>query len=258
MQWMTLFQKEVRENWQNKKWIWVPLVMIILTIMDPLSYYFLPQLIDMVGSVPEGTVLEIPDLQPAEVMMMSLSQLSLFGVMIITLISMGTISGEKKRGITEIILVKPISAVNYVTAKWVAYALLIGLSLFISLLTSWYYVDMLFGGLAFTTFLKITFFYGLWFLFVLTLSFFYNALLKSPGLVIACTITTLFIMSVFNLIFSNILTWFPNNLTGHISEMIIFNEISTELIGTSTILVFLIILLLVASIFLFNKREKVY
>lgn len=257
MQWRTLFQKEVHENWQNKKWIWVPLVMILLTIMDPLSYYYLPQLIDMVGGAPEGTVLEIPDLQPAEVMMMSLSQLSLFGVMIITLISMGTISGEKKSGITEIILVKPISAVNYVTAKWVAYALLIGLSLVISLLTSWYYVDMLFGGLAFSIFIKVTFFYGLWFLFVLTLSFFYNTLLKSPGLVLACTITTLFIMSIFNLIFGHVLTWFPNNLSNHISEMIAFNDVSTALIGTSVILGGLIILLLIASVVIFNKREKV-
>lgn len=76
MQWMTLFQKELLENWRNKKWIWVPLVMILISIMDPLTTYYLPQIIDSVGGVPEGTTFELPEFAPPEVMMMSLSQLS--------------------------------------------------------------------------------------------------------------------------------------------------------------------------------------
>src|SRR5690625_2839028 len=108
MQWMTMFRKELIENWTNKKWIWVPIVMVLLTVMDPLSYYYLPEIIELTGGIPEGTVLEIPTLAPNEVVMMSIEQLNMFGVLVIALITMGTIAGERSSGITEILLVKPI------------------------------------------------------------------------------------------------------------------------------------------------------
>ena len=37
-----LLRKEGLENWRNKKWIWVPLVFILLAIMDPITNYYLP------------------------------------------------------------------------------------------------------------------------------------------------------------------------------------------------------------------------
>lgn len=256
MQWMTLFQKELQENLHNKRWIWVPLVMILLAIMDPLSYYYLPQIIDKVGGVPDGTVFDIPDIIPTEAIMMSIGQLKMFGVLIIILISMGTISGEKSRGITEIILVKPVGYHHYITAKWAHYVLLITLSLFISLLTSWYYINLLFGELAFMTFIKVALFYGLWFIFVLTLTFFYNTLFNSPGLVAGVSLITIIIMSIINMIFNHTLTWFPNNLETHISEMLVTGKISTSLIASSIILIILISLFLLSAIFIFKKREK--
>lgn len=256
MQWMTLFKKELHENWHNKKWIWVPLVMILLAIMDPLSYYYLPQILDTVGGVPDGSVFEIPEIIPTDAIMMSIGQLKMFGVLIIILISMGTIAGEKSRGITEIILVKPIAYHHYITAKWAQYFILIIFSLFISLLTSWYYITILFGDLAFSILLMVALFYGIWYVFVLTVTFFYNTLFNSPGLVAAMSLVTIIIMSIFNMIFGHTLTWFPNNLEVHLQEMLVTGRISADLIGTSSILIILIALLLIATIYIFTKREK--
>lgn len=257
MQWLTLFQKELQENWQNKKWIWVPLVLILVAVMDPLTYYYLPQIIDTVGGMPEGAIFEIPEkIHPAEAIMMSLGQLSMFGSLIIVLIAMGTISSEKRSGITEIILVKPIAYHQYVSSKWVSFLVLIIFSSFISMFTSWYYITILFGDMTFLLLLKIVFFYSLWFIFVLTVTFFYNTLINAPGLVAGMTILTLSIMSIFNKIFSHTITWFPNNLTTHIQEMVISDSISTDLIGTSAMLGLIIIGLFLATIYIFNKREK--
>src|SRR5690625_7664512 len=98
MQWVTLFKKEVIENWRNKKWIWVPIVMMALCTMDLVSYYYLPEIINAVGGVPEGAVIEIPEMAPSEVITLGLEQLSMFGVIVIALISMGTIAGERSNG----------------------------------------------------------------------------------------------------------------------------------------------------------------
>lgn len=70
------------------------------------------------------------------------------------------------------------------------------------------------------------------------------------------TIFTLVMMNIFNQIFNHKLPWFPNNLSAHIQEMTVFNTVSKDLIGTSVILGILIIGLFIATIFIFNKREK--
>lgn len=255
MQWMTLFQKEVAENWHNKKWIWVPLVMILLSIMDPLSYYYLPEIINLAGGVPEGTVIEIPAIPPEEVVMISLEQISMFGVLIIALVSMGTIAGERNSGITEIILVKPVRYHNYVIAKWTTFLLLVLASLFVGLFFNWYYTNLLFGDLSFTTFLQVWFFYGFWLTFVLTVAIFYNTIFKTPGLVAACTIITIIFMSLINMVFGHKLTWFPNQLSNHIHEMLISRTVSSDLIGTSVITLLLTLVIMFAAVFIFNRKE---
>ncbi|WP_245544973.1 ABC transporter permease [Lentibacillus jeotgali] len=101
MQWWTLFQKELIENIRNVKWIWVPLIMILIAIMDPLTNYYLPQIIEATGGMPDGAEIQLPDYQPSDVVMMSIGQFNTIGVLIMALISMGTIAGERKNGVSE-------------------------------------------------------------------------------------------------------------------------------------------------------------
>src|SRR5690625_2437539 len=149
MQWMTLFKKEMLENWRNFKWIWVPLVITLLAIMDPITTYYMPIILDSVGGLPEGAVFEIPEPHPNEVIMMSLNQLSSLGVLIIILMSMGTIAGEIKSGVAELVLVKPINYFNYITSKWAALLFMVWMALIIAMTTSWYYINLLFGEVLF-------------------------------------------------------------------------------------------------------------
>lgn len=257
MQWKTLLQKEVLENWRNKKWIWVPLVIMILSIMDPLSYYFLPEILNSVGGMPEGTVFEIPPIDSETAFMMSIESLSMYGALIIALVTMGTIAGERSQGINEIILAKPIRYTNYVTAKWFSYSLLALISLALSLGLSWYYTNLLFGSLSFRLFILTLCFYSLWFIFIIAISIFFNTFLKNAGLVIACTIGTIFILSGINTVVGHRLTWFPNQLTAHINEMLLTSKLSNALLGTAGIIIILILLLIVSSIQLCKRREMI-
>jgi len=255
MQWMTLFRKEALENWRNYKWIWVPLVITLLTIMDPITTYYMPQIIDAVGGVPEGATFDIPIPSPSDAMMMSLGQLSSLGVLVIILISMGTISGERKNGVTELILVKPIAYRNYIMAKWFSLILIISLALTIGLFMSWYYINLLFGDLSFLTLLQVIFFYGLWLVLVATISIFYNTLFRSPGLVAAFSIITIMLMSIVTSIFSHILPWRPSKLSSHIQETLITNELSIDLIGSAVVTIVISAVLLLASIYIFRTKE---
>jgi len=59
------------------------------------------------------------------------------------------------------------------------------------------------------------------------------------------------------MIFGRKLTLFPNQLSAYIYEMIETNTISSNLIGTSVIVVSLTAIILAASIYLFKNKEIV-
>lgn len=258
MQWTTLFKKEMLESWRNKKWIWFPLVILLLAIMDPVSNYYLPQIIEATGGLPRGSSIELPDYTSPEVIMMSLSQFSSLGVLVIVLISMGTIAGERKNGVSELILVKPVVYRNYITAKWAALIVLVWVSLFIGLLASWYYIMILYGSLAFSSLLLVMLFYGLWLTLVVTISVFYNTLFKSPGVVGFLSIITIMLMSLVTKAFGEILNWSPINLSSHIFNMLMIGHISTELIATASVTILITIFLLSVSIFTFKTKEMAH
>lgn len=255
MQWITLFKKEMVENWRNFKWIWVPLVLTLLAIMDPITTYYMPVILDAVGGLPEGAVFKMPDPSPIDAIMMSLSQLSSLGVFIIILMAMGTIAGEIKSGVSELVLVKPVHFFNYISAKWLTILLVVWLSLFISLTMSWYYVRLLFGDLSFTSLLQIIFFYGLWYTFVITLTIFFSALVNRPGVAGALTIGTTILISVVTSLLGKHLQWSPSNLSQHIQEILIKQEMTSDLTITALLTILCTIVLLIGSYFVFSRRE---
>ena len=44
-QFKTFLKKEWLEMWRSLKFVWVPLVFIILGIMDPITYYFMDDIL---------------------------------------------------------------------------------------------------------------------------------------------------------------------------------------------------------------------
>lgn len=255
-QWITLFQKEWLEQWRNLKWVWVPIVFILLSIMDPITTYYMPQIMDSLGGLPEGALFDIPMPSPEEAIMMSLSQLSSLGVLVIILISMGTIAGERNSGVMELILVKPVTHFNYVTAKWAAHLVLILASFTLGMLMSWYYVSLLFGYISFSAFLYLLLFYGLWLIFVVSLTIFYNSFIKKPGMVAFLSIATLMVLSVITQAFGRYMLYSPSQLSQHIHEMLEIGYVQTELIYTSIVTLIMIGLLLILAIKLFQSKER--
>ncbi|WP_042225002.1 ABC transporter permease [Oceanobacillus manasiensis] len=256
MQWVTMFQKEMMESWRNKKWIWVPIVFIILAVMDPISTYYLPEIIQAAGGFPDGTVIELGDYAPAEIIMMSLSQYSTLGVLLIAFLSMGTVAGEKSSGVSELILVKPVSYTNYITAKWASLFVLIGGSSAIGLFAGWYYTVLLYGNLAFTTWLKAILFYSLWLLLVISVAILFNSLVTKPGIVVFLTILSVMLLSLLTQVFGHILTWSPVHLSSYIQELLLTGTVSDKLFGTAFVTIALSIMLLILSVYSFQRSEN--
>ncbi|WP_254901697.1 ABC transporter permease [Thalassobacillus devorans] len=255
MQFLTVFKREMLESGRNFKWIWVPLVFILLGLSDPLSTYYLPQIIESVGGLPEGASFDIPTPPPHDVLMMSLAQFSQLGVLVISLMSMGLIASERKSGVAELVLVKPVKYSTYVSAKWTATSVLVLVSLFAGLLASWYYVNLLFGDISFLHLLATWFFYGLWLLFVISISVFMNSLFKVPGLVGFMTIVLVILTSIVTTVLNHILDWSPAKLSPYIRMMLSEGNISGDLWATALITIGISIALLAAAIYTFRTKE---
>lgn len=61
-QWFTLLNKEFLEMARNYKWVWMPITFVLLGVMDPLTTYYLPEILNSVGGSQKGQYLKYPNL----------------------------------------------------------------------------------------------------------------------------------------------------------------------------------------------------
>jgi ABC-2 type transport system permease protein len=252
---MTLFQKEILEMWRNFKWIWVPITFILLGVSEPVSSYYLPQIIKSFGGLPEGAIIDIPSPSAGAVLASGLSQYSTLGVLIIVLGTMGVIAGERKSGVAAMILVKPVSYLSYITSKWAGSLLLVWFSLFIGYLSTWYYTGQLFEWVPFGEFFQSFVLYGLWLTVILTVTVFFSSALLSPGMAGFVSLALALVVSIISGALSHILEWSPSQLTSYASALLITGELPNDTLPTSLIGILLIVILLWLSVFLFKKKE---
>lgn len=170
-----LYRKEMLEMARNYKLIWIPVVFIILGIMQPLSTYYLPEILKASGDVPPGLLegYEIPS--AAIVMAQALGQYGTIGMLVLALGSMNTLAGERYSGTMELILVRPVSPAAIVFAKWAAQLTLLVVALGLGAAGAGYYTEQLIGSLSWGNVIVASGVYGLWLLCVVSTTLLFSA-----------------------------------------------------------------------------------
>ncbi|MFC4408825.1 ABC transporter permease [Chungangia koreensis] len=187
-----LLQKEWRENIRSFKILWIPLVFIILGVMEPLTYYFLPQIMSSVGNVPEGVDFVLPELLGEDIFASLTSQYQFIGLLVVILAFMGTISRERKSGAGTLLYVRPISYVSYFMSKWLTVNGIVLISLTAGYMASWYYIDLLYNSVDPAGVFQLIASYFLWFMFVVTLTLAASAWLSTGGAAAVALLITFF------------------------------------------------------------------
>ncbi len=166
---------------RNYTIIWLPISFILLGASQPITSFFMPDILSSAGNLPEGSVISIPTPMPFEVMESSLSQFGVIGLLLITLTNMGALSYERSSGTAAMILVKPVSFLSFVTAKWAANLSLTLISFTLGYCTAWYYTSTLFSPLNFKVVFIGALFFALWLSFIGTLTLMFSSLIRSPA-----------------------------------------------------------------------------
>lgn len=255
---VVMMQKELLELVRSFKLLWVPLVFVLLGIMQPVSTYYLPLLLELAGHLPEGAVIEIPKPVGSEVLAETLQQFGTLGVLVLVLAGMGTVSGERNSGAASLILVKPISVLSFIGSKWTVMLLLSWVSLIAGYLASWYYTGLLIGDVPFAKFFNSLCIYGLWLSFVMTMTVFFSTLLRSPGAAAFSTLGVSVTLSLLAGIFPKQLGWSPGAISGLAYSSVTAGIVNVSRFEWAIALTFaLIAAAIAASVWLLRLRSAV-
>lgn len=195
-QFRVLFQKEWRENVRNYKILWIPLVFILFAILEPVTQYFLPQLLDSLGNLPDGAVIEFPEPSPGEILANIIGQYQFIGLLVLILAYMGAVAGERRSGTATLLYVRPLSYGAYYMSKWVAANLIAVGSVLFGLLAGYYYTALFFGQVEIGSFLQFAGTYCLWIILVVTVILTASAWMPNGGLAAAVSFVLLLFMQL--------------------------------------------------------------
>ena len=257
-QFFIFIKKENTESLRNYRWLWMPLLFILLGIMQPVTTYYLPKIIDSLGDLPEGTVIEIPLPHAPEVLFSTLTQqFNMIGLLVIVLAFMSSVTAERKNGSAALILVKPVSFSSYMIAKWVMALLIVWFSYFMGMMANWYYTYQLFELVNLSLMLKGMFLFGLWLTFIVTLIFFFGSMSNTSGVTAALTLVVTIVLSFLSSVLSEKLDWLPSNILKYTGELWTNGYLSKGTIPTVIITICLIIILIVSSLSIFKRKELI-
>lgn len=254
-QWGILYRKEMLEMARTYKWIWVPLVFILLGIMQPVSMYYLPQILQHAGNLPEGTIFEMPAVSGGEVLAQTLGQYGTVGVLIIVLAMMSIISGERANGIASMILVKPVSYISYITSKCAAMFTLMTLAFLPGYAATWYYTWQLIGKVTMRQLAGSFALYWLWLLFIVTLTLLFSALLNSSGAIAFMTLGSVIFISLLTSLLPKWMTWSPAILSNQAAQYAMGGNSSVTLFLPIIMTILLIAICNVLAVTLVRRKE---
>ncbi|KYG59754.1 ABC transporter permease subunit [Planococcus maritimus] len=254
-QFSALLLKEWRENLRNYKIFWIPIVFILLGITEPLSNYYLPQILDATGGLPEGAVIELPDPEPEQLMVAVMGQFQLIGMLVLVLAYMGSIAGERRNGTATLLYVRPLSYVSYFLSKWLMASAVALLSVWAGFLAGYYYTAVLFSAVPFGEFLAFAATYSVWIVLVVTLVLFASASMPNGGLAAGLTLAALLILQLIHSLFGSQWDWSPFRLPNYAAS---FLDIGPDAVALAwTLALSLVCLLILATMGIwFAKRNR--
>ncbi|CAM3506966.1 ABC transporter permease [Marinicrinis lubricantis] len=254
-QWFVLYQKEMLEYWRTSKWLWVPIVFILLGVMNPITSYYMPEILKNAGGLPEGAIIEIPIPAGNEVMVQALSQYGTVGVLILVLAFMGIVSAECNSGAASMIFVKPVRYSSYITAKWAAMMTLCTISFALGYLFTWYYTEMLISPVDELRILWSFMTYWIWLAFVLSLTLFFSSWLKSSGAIAFISLLCILGLSAASSLLPRFTKWSPSRLSDQAGHYLLSGETLPEGFAVFLVAGLLIVGFVTFSVYVLKKRE---
>jgi ABC-2 type transport system permease protein len=203
MTWL-MYRKEMLEMVRSYKLLWIPVVFLLLGVMQPIVYFYLPNILASSGDLSAELVQNLPVPLPSEVMVNTLSQFSTIGLLVLVIAGMNIVSGERYSGTAALVLVRSVPSHYFIISKWLGQLTLLVISFTLGYSGAWYYTVQLMGPVHWQDGLAAGALYLLWFAFAQSIILLFSTLLRGS----AAAVISILIMAALSLSNSLVPSWF--------------------------------------------------
>jgi len=158
MNFITVFRKEMQEQWRTYRFLVVAAVFAAFGLASPLLAKFTPEMFKAIpGVTPElqAALAAIPAPTVSDAIAQYVKNMSQFGILLALLVTMGVVVQEKERGTAAFFLTRPVSRETFLLAKFAALSVTFIASMALAAIGCWYYTLVLFSPLAWGPFLAL-------------------------------------------------------------------------------------------------------
>lgn len=247
-----MFVKEISEFLRTYKLYVVPGIFLLFGFASPILTKLLPEIM---GSMMEEMGMTLPEMTWVDSYDQLFNNLTQIGVIAIILTTMGTIVDEKNKGISQLILTKPVTRLSYILAKFFANLLLIGVSTFLAFFAAWFYTEILFEGNQFMPGFTATTLYFVYVAVILALTIFSSAVAKSTVAAGGIAVLGFIAVSIAPMLGKLLNKYSPAALLDYGHQGFIAAVNPTDIWWTVLVAIGVIISLLAGAAFIFKKQE---
>jgi ABC-2 type transport system permease protein len=175
-----ILRKELLQQWRSKRILVVVGVFALFGMVSPLIAKFTPEILKSVEGAEQFADL-IPEPTVVDAITQYIKNLTQFGFILAILLGMGSVVGEKEKGIAGLILSKPLPRWAYISGKLAAQIIVYCLAFIISTIGAYYYTVVIFEKIRLSNFLMINSLMLLWLLTFVGVTLLGSVLGKSTG-----------------------------------------------------------------------------
>jgi ABC-2 type transport system permease protein len=221
-------------------------------MLSPLLAKFTPELLGSLEGAEQFAEL-IPEPTIQDALGQYIRNLNQFGFILVILLGMGAIAGEKERGTSVMILSKPLPRWAFVTSKFIAQLMVFASAFILAAIASYFYTVSLFGPLKISDLALVNLLLFTWLSVFVAITLFGSALGKTTAAAAGIAL----LVSVIFLIIGTIPKYgalAPGGLTIWANQIAI-GEVITPNAGALALSLVLVILAVLASIAVFERQD---
>jgi ABC-2 type transport system permease protein len=191
---ITVFRKEMMEQWRTSRFLIVVAVIASFGLASPLLAKFTPEILKAIPGITPELLAAIPAATVTDSIAQYIKNMSQFGILLALLMTMGVVVQEKERGTAAFFLTRPVSRETFLLAKFAALTVTFAASLSIAAIGCWYYTLVLFEPLAWGPFLALNGLMLVVFLVYMALSLLASTIARTAGTAVGLAFLALVII----------------------------------------------------------------
>ena len=175
----SIVKKEILEMVRTSRLLIWTVVCMIIGIVSPLTAYYLPDIISAFGAT-ENIAISFGKITYQDSVEQYIKNFGQIGTIVLILMMMGSVAGEKVDGSVQFLLVRPVGTISILVAKFVSLLVLLVTGLLGSMLTMGFYTWYLFPGFPGFRFIYANLFLFLYFFAIGIITIAISASVRKP------------------------------------------------------------------------------